>query len=609
MISIQGLVQSMRSWRRRRASTSKPRRQRSSVAMEQLDHRQLMSVDFTGNVVIDFPESTMPGVVVLRPDPDDPGFAVPLFPPEPPELEEIIQVSGFQLDAIRVSYDAVDDIFSVGLEQPDNQMTGQPVIAGDADNNLDGGTVSQAVQDLATTVGFIFQDPGLLGGSETMSINIDFLNNDDSSDPLTFDDNVVAGVPPAGTIDPVTGELLPQAFIVTEAVFETGSISPDFGTQLPEFAGTSFLANAPGAPNFEFQVRNFSELFEQETGMVLTDDSRISVSAFAGSQVDDGITEAQLPLMEFEIGDATPLPPPPPPVVQTPTVLINPHEDRHIDSSHRTVIRVYVFGGPDFDVMDIVPESVRLGDASPIRPPFFARQNHDSFDDATFFFLGNETGLPPGRTVAEITGTLTDGTPFRGSAEVFNRPPGVVSSAITASKTLWNGMTQQLGTAAQSFGQRINAWREVLVARRTQAAVTQQEHQANRQARAQLLRTPVINPFPSVPLTSPGSVSVGDATRLLTQPPVSNPPVSPLTLPVAAPTPQSDVAIDAILDSLGGGYGPTTSSPVTWGSTTPVPVLANSEPVVAVSVDPPGTTTPISIDSSVGDDESLSSAR
>jgi len=41
----------------------------AGIAMEQLDHRQLLSVNFTGNVPIDFPATQSPGVVVL---PDNP---------------------------------------------------------------------------------------------------------------------------------------------------------------------------------------------------------------------------------------------------------------------------------------------------------------------------------------------------------------------------------------------------------------------------------------------------------------------------------------------------------------------------------------------------------
>src|SRR4028118_710553 len=61
------LLQAVQSWRRRRGHWRTPTR--AAVAMEQLDHRQLLSVNFTGNVLTDFPETTTPGVVVLRDNP------------------------------------------------------------------------------------------------------------------------------------------------------------------------------------------------------------------------------------------------------------------------------------------------------------------------------------------------------------------------------------------------------------------------------------------------------------------------------------------------------------------------------------------------------------
>jgi len=417
MTAIRKIIQAVRSSRRSGGASARPERRRARITMEHLDHRQLMSVNFTGNVVTDFPESTSPGVVVLQPDPDDPNFKIPQIPPEPPELRDFIRVSGLQLDAIRVSYDSEEDIFSVGLQQPDNTKTGQPVIAGDTDNNLNGATVAPEIQALPV----FFEDPGLLGGSETMFISIDFLNDDIIGDPATMTDNIVAGI--TNGIDPDTGQPLPKGFMVAE--FSADPLRSSFGAMLPEFIGASFLSNTPEAPNFEFEIRNFSELFERQTGMPLTSASDVQISAFADSGQDDGISEAQIPPLELNIGDATvpeppPPPPPPPPMPKTPTTLINPHEDRIVNTAHDTIVRVYILGSDTFDVSQIVPESVRLGGATPIRPPFFARQNHDSHLDATFFFRGNDIDLPAGRVDAPVTGVLEDGTEFRGSAQIVN---------------------------------------------------------------------------------------------------------------------------------------------------------------------------------------------
>ena len=86
------LLQAVRSWRRRRGrKTTK----RTTVTVEQLDHRQLLSVNFTGNVPVDFPASESPGVVVL------PANASVMQPAIPPSLQPYVSpVSGF---AVRTS--------------------------------------------------------------------------------------------------------------------------------------------------------------------------------------------------------------------------------------------------------------------------------------------------------------------------------------------------------------------------------------------------------------------------------------------------------------------------------------------------------------------------
>ena len=63
MFSISKLLQAARSWRRRRGAKTAKRR---AVGVEQLDHRQLLSVNFTGNVPIDFPATQSPGVVIFN---------------------------------------------------------------------------------------------------------------------------------------------------------------------------------------------------------------------------------------------------------------------------------------------------------------------------------------------------------------------------------------------------------------------------------------------------------------------------------------------------------------------------------------------------------------
>jgi hypothetical protein len=70
------LLQAVRSWRRGRDGPKTVRY--ACITMEQLDHRQILSVNFTGNVPIDFPATQAPGVVLL---PDNPLVQHPVIAP------------------------------------------------------------------------------------------------------------------------------------------------------------------------------------------------------------------------------------------------------------------------------------------------------------------------------------------------------------------------------------------------------------------------------------------------------------------------------------------------------------------------------------------------
>jgi hypothetical protein len=388
--------------------------------MEQLDHRQLLSVNFTGNVATDFPASTSPGVVVLQ---NAPGTRIPQFPAGPTgqQLEDFVKVSGFTITGLRVSYHPSDDTLSIGIEQPDNQKTGQPLIAGDADNNLNSATVDPTVLALDPT----FIDEPDLGGSETMGAFLD-LNGDGIPD-------IVAGVPPAMSL---TG---PNTYQVAEAVVNpmnpSGQI-PNFGTPLPQNTGTSYLVNDPASGAFEFAIEDFSQLYQNVTGSPLTPDRLIAIGAFGTSDTDDGISEAFYPANQpFRIGDAT-LPPPVECPPANPGILVNFHENNHIDTVHDTLIRVTVLGSSGFDVRDIIPETVRLGGAAPAFS-FIQRVNADEFPDRTFVFRGPEVDLPPGWTQATVTGNLRNAPPggpdsFESSVTVFNLAPDFYRDPVVA---------------------------------------------------------------------------------------------------------------------------------------------------------------------------------
>jgi hypothetical protein len=371
--------------------------------MEQLDHRQLLSVNFTGNVPIDFPATQTPGVVVL---PDNP---LVQHPPIAPAIQPIVKVSGFDISGIRVTYTAADDTLSIGIDQPPSQNHAGEVIAGDADNNGNPGTVNPAVTNTPGFSGFL--DPANFGGDEHMAAFLDFLG--------TGEPQIVAGfspVPPAAT----PTDLSPQKLYQVAQAIPTGPNSePIFGTELPQFEGNFYNAGTVAHPNFEFAIRDFSALYQSITGKALTSTSVISMGAFAGSGTDVGIGEAFFPEQPFTLGAAT-LPTAPPCII-SPPILVNPHEHRVIDTGHRDLVRVYVLGTSGFDVTTINPATVELNGAKPIAH-FTRRFPHDEFLNAVYVFVGNQINLPAGSTTATFTAQTFSGMQITSSKQVLNIP-------------------------------------------------------------------------------------------------------------------------------------------------------------------------------------------
>ena len=421
------LLQAVRSWRRSPAGRPKPS-QRVAVAMEYLDHRQLLAVNFTGNAPIDFPATLKPGVVVVPPNPTAPGFSEANFLPNT-TLQNLVKASGFDITAIRLSYTAADDTLSVGLEGPNNpkDLAHREVIAGDADNNGNSGqagtldptappNVDPAVQAAA---GGGFADFPDLGGSEYMGAFLDLKG--------TGKPDVVAGIG--------TG---PSKLYQVAQVVNTGLVGrPDtnFGASLPQNTGRLFLNNDPNTPNMEFTITEFSRLYLQETGHALTNSSVIGVGAYAGSG-SDFATETTLPPQKVTVGTFTvPAPAPPvcPPAVLAPTVLINYHSNNHINTAHSDLVRVQVLGSATFDVDRINAATVRLGGASPLSD-FDRHIGHYPYGTRTFVFRGSDINLPAGTTQAHVTGHLNDGTAFDSVYQVYNKNDSFYSPAQIAAR-------------------------------------------------------------------------------------------------------------------------------------------------------------------------------
>lgn len=239
-----------------------------------------MTVAFSGNVINDFPAATGPGVKFLT------GGAVEQ-PVVPVDLEDLITVTGFNLEGIALSYDPVGDELYVGILQPGNGTTTQRVIAGDTDNNLNSATVAPDVKAVDSN----FEDfPDLLS-TEGMGVYFD-LNADGTPD-------IIAGIQP----DNPFGN---KQFQVARAVVVPFTTRPDFGAELPGYAGNFYLVNSPNHPAMEFSISRFSELYQNVMGSPLTTTQNMAAGAFGKPASISRISEANYRSQPYSMQDVSP---------------------------------------------------------------------------------------------------------------------------------------------------------------------------------------------------------------------------------------------------------------------------------------------------------------
>jgi hypothetical protein len=391
MFLFSRLLRAVDSWRLRRGGQKTAKR--AGVTIEQLDHRRLLSVNFTGNVPVDFPATESPGVAIIS---NNVNFAT-----IGPTLQPYVYTSGFNIKDIRVTYTPSDDTLSVGLDGPPASASSpDEVIAGDADDNGNSGTVNPAVTAVVPT----FMDAPDFQGSESMGITLNF-NANGSGAP-----QVVAGFP----------EITPAGATVKSYEVALGTGPENFNTPLPQFTGNVYTVNSPANPNLEFSITDFSQLYQEITGQPLTQASTIYIGGFGGSANDGPITEATIGPGAFTLSSATPVSPPVNPQ-PSPPILINPHEHRIIDTQHRDLIRVSIFGTSGFPVSQINPSTVELDGVASIAH-ITRKIRRDEFPFQTYVFVADQLTLPTGLTTATLTGKTYSGVTFESQKDVLNLP-------------------------------------------------------------------------------------------------------------------------------------------------------------------------------------------
>ena len=496
------LLQAVRSWRRRRGGPKTVRY--PGIAMEQLDNRQLLSVNFTGVVPTDFPATQVPGVVILSPDFTNPLTSEPTYGTAPPgpELQSIIKVSGFDIKDIRVTYTPSDDTLSFGINQPQSiNQPGDEVIAGDSDNNGNSGTVNPAVLAIAPT----FMDPPDWGGTKDMGVFLNFATAGATA-------QVAAGfnsVPPTDGAVKTYQVYIPQNPSLPQTI--TGA------TLLPQFEGNVYTVNDPARGNLEFSIAHFSVLYQDITGKPLTPNTTIYVGGFAGSDQDDGISKAFIPTQAVLISAATSPSTFPP---ASPPILINPHEHRVIDTSHRDLVRVYILGTSGFNVTTINPATVELNGALPIAH-YTRHFPHSEFLVATYVFVGSDIHLPAGYTTATFTAQTFSGQQITTSKQVLNIPfsakvPGRLHS-LSDKGTTYPGLRrlERTDSGAATLGNTTQPLAaSVKVNLTSRAAIRELRVNYRDQVSSTGTTTPVVTPKPVVSLSQSRAAAARRGTSI-----------------------------------------------------------------------------------------------
>ena len=331
MLFINRWARPLRQPARTGASQARKSRRLAISRLEHLEDRKVMTIAFTGNVLADFPVAGGPGVKYLTG-----GQAQkPLIPGD---LADLISVTGFDLTGVALSYDSVTDQLAIGILQPDNGKTGQRVIAGDADNNLNSGTVAPAVSAISPG----FADVPDMGGTEEMGVYLD-LNNDGSPD-------IIAGI--AGQPSPK------KNYQVALAVPNPNNPKspPQFGQNLTGFAGNIYLVNDPDHPAMEFTINRFSQLFQQVIGSPLTQTQAMTAGAVGRAASDSGISEGVYFAQPFNWQEVSPA---------TDLSIQKYDEPDPVQAGDSLVYTIYVrnngpYADPAVKVNDAVPAGVQV---------------------------------------------------------------------------------------------------------------------------------------------------------------------------------------------------------------------------------------------------------
>ena len=106
----------------------------------------------------------------------------------------------------------------------------------------------------------------------------------------------------------------------------------------------------------------------------------------------------------------------------SPPILINPHEHRIIDTRHRDLVRVSIFGTSGFPVSSDQSGDRSSSTASHPIAHITRKVQRDEFPFQTYVFVADQLNLPSGLTTATLTGQTKSGVSFKRQKDVLNLP-------------------------------------------------------------------------------------------------------------------------------------------------------------------------------------------
>lgn len=189
-------------------------------------------IPLTGNATNDFTAAN--GSIII------PVYAGPMVNAGPSGNTPDQLVGGFDIQSIRLNYDATTDTMSVGIQGYQN-VAGLPQIFGDATGNLNPAL-----------------DPNPnFGGGKSVAFAFAPLTHNAAGQSVAGTPVIIAGIPQDKSM---VGTNTIDGFTVSKYSANPAGLESSFGTQLPQYTGNLAFNPSAAQPDLEFTIKNFSQI-------------------------------------------------------------------------------------------------------------------------------------------------------------------------------------------------------------------------------------------------------------------------------------------------------------------------------------------------------------